>query len=178
MTSVNRALASPILVGLMGSGKSSLGRRIAGMLNLPLIDLDDYIVAKAGCSIPEIFSQYGEAGFRAMETEALREVIHKHAVIATGGGIVISEENRELLKNNPPVIWLKACPEFLARRINGDSNRPLVAAGNTLNKLKELAEVRNPFYQECADFCLPRDNMKKKEALDAIMQFLSTWQTD
>ena len=148
------------------------------MLNLPLIDLDDYIVAKAGCSIPEIFSQYGEAKFRAMETEALRDVIHKHAVIATGGGIIMSEENRELLKNNPPVIWLKACPEFLARRINGDSNRPLVAAGNTLNKLKELAEVRNPFYQECADFCLPRDNMKKKEALDAIMQFLSTWPTD
>ena len=178
MTSVNRVQAGPILVGLMGSGKSSLGRRIARMLNLPLIDLDDYIVAKAGCSIPEIFSQYGEAGFRAMETEALRDVIHKHAVIATGGGIIMSEENRELLKSNPPVIWLKACPEFLARRINGDSNRPLVAAGNTLNKLKELAEVRNPLYQECADFYLPRDNMKKKEALDAIMQFLSTWQNN
>lgn len=178
MISVNKAQASPILVGLMGSGKSSLGRRLAEILNLPLIDLDDYIVAKAGCSIPEIFSQYGEAGFRAMETEALKEVIHKHAVIATGGGIVMSEENRQLLKSNPPVIWLKACPEFLARRINGDSNRPLVAAGNTLNKLKELARVRDPLYQECADFYMPRDNMKKKEALDAILQFLSNWQTD
>lgn len=178
MISANKELASPILVGLMGSGKSSLGRKVANKLNLPLIDLDNYIVDKAGCSIPEIFSKYGEIAFRNMETEALREVINKRAVIATGGGIVISEENRMLLKNNPPVIWLKACPEFLARRIDGDSNRPLVAAGNTLNKLKDLAEIRNPFYQECADFCLPRDNMNKKEALEAIMQFLSTWQTD
>jgi shikimate kinase len=175
MTSASKVLASPVLVGLMGSGKSSLGRRIAKKLNLQLIDLDDYIVDKAGCSIPEIFSKYGEAGFRAMETEALREMIGKRAVIATGGGIVMSEENRVLLKNNPPVIWLKASPEFLAGRIDGDSNRPLVAVGNTLNKLKELAEIRNPLYQECADFCLPRDNMKKKEALEAIIQFLSTW---
>jgi len=178
MTSANRTLASPILIGLMGSGKSSLGKRVAGILKLPLIDLDDYIVAKAGCSIPEIFSQYGEAKFRAMETEALKEVIHKHAVIATGGGIVMSEENRGLLKNNPPVIWLKACPEFLANRIDGDKNRPLLASGNTLNKVKELAAIRSPLYQECSNFCLPRDNMKKKEALDAIMQFLSTWPTD
>jgi shikimate kinase len=173
MTSANNT--SPVLVGLMGSGKSSLGRRIARKMNLPLIDLDDYIVDKAGCNIPEIFSRYGEAGFRAMETEVLRKVISKHAVLATGGGIVMSEENRRLLKNNPPVIWLKASPEFLARRIVGDSNRPLIAVENTLNKLKELAKIRNPFYQECADFCLPRDNMKKKEALEAIIQFLSTW---
>ena len=178
MTSSNKALVSPVLIGLMGSGKSSLGSKIAGMLNLPLIDLDDYIVDKTGCSIPEIFSKHGEAGFRAMETAALREVISKHAVIATGGGIVMSEENRVLLKNNPPVIWLKACPEFLVKRIDGDSNRPLVAAGDTLNKLKELAEIRNPLYQECANFCLPRDNMKKKEAVEAIMQFLSTWQEE
>lgn len=176
MISANKNPVSPILVGLMGSGKSSLGKRIANELNLPLIDLDDYIVAKVGCSIPEIFSKHGEMAFRSMETEALREIINKRAVIATGGGIVMSEENRILLKNNPPVIWLKACPEFLARRIDGDSNRPLLAAGNTLNRLKELARIRDPFYQECADFCLPRDNMKKKDALDTIMQFLSTWQ--
>ena len=159
----------------MGSGKSSLGRRIAKALKLPLIDLDSYIVDKAGYSIPEIFSKYGETAFRSMETKALREVINKHAVIATGGGIVMSEKNRILLKNNPPVIWLKACPEFLARRIDGDSNRPLVATGNTLNKLRELAEIRNPLYQQCADFSLPRDNMTKKEALESIMQFLSSW---
>jgi len=160
----------------MGSGKSSIGRRLAARLDLPLIDLDEYIVEKAGLSVPEIFSRFGEAEFRRMESEALAEVIHQPAIIATGGGIVMSEENRRLLKENPPVIWLKACPEFLAGRIEGDSNRPLVAAGDTLNRLKALAEARDPFYQECADLCLDRDGMKKWEAVEAIVRFLSNWQ--
>ncbi|MDX8405313.1 MAG: shikimate kinase, partial [Mariprofundus sp.] len=118
---------SPILVGLMGSGKSSIGRRLAAYMDLPLIDLDDYIVEQAGRSIPEIFERNGEPAFRQMETNALRDVIDKHAVIATGGGIVECEENRLILKAHPPVIWLKASPEFLADRIDGDSNRPLIA---------------------------------------------------
>lgn len=167
---------NPILVGLMGSGKSSIGRRLARHLNLPLIDLDDYIVEKAGRSIPQIFEQDGEAVFRQMETESLGEVLKKPAVIATGGGAVLSEENRALLKSHPPVIWLKASPEFLARRIAGDSNRPLIAGGNTLKTLRHLAEVRYPLYQQCADFTLPRGDMKKQEAMRAIIEFLSGWQ--
>ena len=169
-------MTRPILIGLMGSGKSSIGRRLAVRLDLPLIDLDEYIVAKAGLTIPEIFSRSGEAEFRRLESEALAEVIHQPAIIATGGGIVMSEENRRLLKENPPVIWLEACPEFLAGRIDGDTNRPLVAAGDTLNRLRELARVRDPLYRECADLCLPRDNMKKWEAVEYILRFLSQWQ--
>ena len=164
---------SPILVGLMGSGKSSIGRRLAKHLELPLIDLDDYIVEQAGRSIPEIFEQDGEPAFRQMETDALRAVVGQHAVIATGGGIVGSAENRRILKAHPPVIWLKASPEFLAGRIDGDSNRPLIAAGDTLKKLQQLAAIRYPLYEQCADFILPRGDMKKPEALKAIIQFLS-----
>jgi len=164
---------SPILVGLMGSGKSSIGRRLAKHMALPLIDLDDYIVEQAGRTIPEIFEQDGEAAFRRMETAALREVVGQHAVIATGGGIVGCEENRLILKAHPPVIWLKASPEFLADRIDGDSNRPLIAAGDTLKKLQDLAATRYPLYEQCADFILPRGDMKKPEALKAIIQFLS-----
>jgi len=166
---------SPILVGLMGSGKSSIGRRLAPHMDLPLIDLDDYIVEQAGRSIPGIFAQDGELAFRQMETNALRDVIDKHAVIATGGGIVMTDENRQLLTSHPPVIWLKASPEFLANRIDGDSNRPLIAAGDTLEKLQELADVRYPFYEQCAEFTLPRGDMKKPEALQAIIAFLSHW---
>jgi len=166
---------SPILVGLMGSGKSSIGRRLSKRLMLPLIDLDDYIMDKAGCSIPQIFEQDGEAVFRQMETDALREVVGRPAVIATGGGAVLSETNRRILKEHPPVIWLKASPEFLADRIDGDSNRPLIAAGDTLNRLRELAEIRYPLYEECADFVLPRGDMKKPEALRSIMDFLTDW---
>ncbi len=167
---------SPILVGLMGSGKSSIGRRLAAHLNLPLIDLDDYIVEQTGHSIPDIFERDGEPAFRQMETNALREVVGNHAVIATGGGIVECEENRLILNAHPPVIWLKASTEFLADRIDGDSNRPLIAAGDTLKKLQELTAIRYPLYEQCADFILPRGDMKKPEALRTIIGFLSDWQ--
>ncbi len=159
----------------MGSGKSSIGRRLAARLELPLIDLDDYIVDKTGNSVANIFAQFGEAEFRKIETEALREIIDRDAVIATGGGVVGSSENRALLKKNPPVIWLKASPEFLAQRIDGDAKRPLIAAGDTLAKLRQLAHIRHPLYQACADYCLPREHMTKTEATDAIMRFLSAW---
>ena len=172
MTEKNMSMTTPILVGLMGSGKSSIGRRLAKRLEIPLIDLDDYIVEKAGKSIPEIFAEFGEEAFRDLESAALHEVIHNHAVIATGGGAVLREENRLLLKSHPPIIWLKASPEFLADRIDGDKNRPLIAAGGTLEKLQALAEIRYPLYKECADYILPREDMKKREALDSILEFL------
>jgi len=168
---------SPILVGLMGSGKSSIGRRLSARLNLPLIDLDDYIVEQAGCSIPEIFEQDGEGAFRRMETRVLRQVVGRSAVIATGGGVVLSETNRQILRQHPPVIWLKASPEFLAGRIAGDTNRPLIAAGDTLKTLQKLAAVRYPLYEQCADFILPRGDMKKNEATQAILDFISDFQT-
>jgi len=165
-----------ILIGLMGSGKSSIGRRLSAHLNLSLIDLDETIVAKAGLSIPEIFARQGEPEFRKLETEALRETIVQETVIATGGGVVISEENRTLLReNDAPVVWLKASPEFLANRIAGDTNRPLIASGDTLKKLQELSVIRDPFYKECADFTLPRDEMDKQQAMKMIVRFLTEY---
>lgn len=164
-----------ILVGLMGSGKSSVGRRLAKRLGMPLIDLDDYIVAKAGKSIPEIFAGQGEEAFRDMESEALKEVLGQSAIIATGGGAILREENRALMKRHPPVIWLKASPEFLAERIDGDSNRPLIAAGETLKKLQALAEVRYPLYEEVTDYIVPRGELKKRKVVKAILRFLKRW---
>lgn len=170
---------SPVLIGLMGSGKSSIGRRLAAYLKLELIDLDDYIVEQAGMTIPEIFATHGEAAFRAMESAALAEVLggaqETPAVIATGGGTVMREENRLQLKAHPPVIWLKASPEFLAGRIEGDTNRPLIAGGDALATLQALAAERYPVYEQCADFVLPRGDMKKKEALAEIVRFLKKW---
>jgi len=169
------ATDGPVLIGLMGSGKSSIGRRLAARLGLPLIDLDDVIVSESGCSIPKIFQNQGEAEFRRRETEALREIITKQAVIATGGGVVLSPENRSLLRSHPPVIWLKASPKFLASRIKGDSNRPLIAAGDTQKRLREQATERNPLYAECADLYLRRDRMKKGKIVKTIVKFLSEW---
>lgn len=169
---------TPVLIGLMGSGKSSIGRQLARALKLGLLDLDDYIVAQAGMSIPDIFADRGEDGFRDMETAALRAVLGQRAVIASGGGIVMRAENRALLKAHSPVIWLKTAPEFLARRINGDSNRPLIAAGDTLSRLQQLAGIRYPLYETCADFTLPRGDMNKKESLAAILELLSDWRNE
>ncbi len=175
MSKKKRYQVSPVLVGLMGCGKSSVGRRLAKQLDIPLIDLDEYIVKKAGKTIPEIFAEQGEEAFRDMESAALREVLGKQAVVATGGGAIMREENRELLKEHPPVIWLKASPEFLANRIDGDSNRPLIAEGETVKKLQALAEVRYPLYELCADHIVPRGEMKKRKVVKSIMRFLKGW---
>jgi len=169
-TMEHRRQINPILIGLMGSGKSSIGRRLAVCLSLPLIDLDDYIVQKAGRSIPLIFEQDGESFFRQLESQALQEVLGNDAVIATGGGIVMAEKNRGLLKQHPPVIWLKASPDFLAERIDGDSNRPLIAAGETLKNLQALAELRYPLYEQCADYTLPRGDMKKPFSVNGKLE--------
>jgi len=171
----HNAVVCPILIGLMGSGKSSIGRRLAAALQLPLIDLDEWIVRQQGRSIPDIFEICGEDGFRDIESDALKQVLQQQAVIATGGGIVMREENRRLLREHPPVIWLRAAPEFLARRIDGDTNRPLIARGDTLNRLQQLAAVRYPLYAQCADYVLPRDDMKKSQVLQCILAFLSGW---
>jgi len=172
-----RSQMSPILVGLMGSGKSSIGRRLAKALEMPLIDLDKYIVEKAGQSIPDIFAEQGEEAFRDLESQVLREaLLGPPAVIATGGGIVLREENRALLKSHPPVIWLKTSLEFLAGRIDGDSNRPMIAGGDTLKTLQQMAEFRYPLYEQCADLILPRGDMTRGESKRMILEFLKQWQ--
>jgi len=168
-----KRLPRPVLIGLMGCGKSSIGRRLSKRLALPLIDLDEVIVAQAGMPIPEIFSRFGETAFRDMESEALANNIGQQAVLATGGGIVEREANRRLLKQHPPVIWLKAAPEFLANRIAGDANRPLIAGQDALARLEALAEVRYPLYDECADLVVERAEMSKDEIASLIINHLN-----
>jgi len=166
------ALPRPALIGLMGCGKSSIGRRLSKKLKMPLVDLDEVIVAKAGMSIPDIFAKLGEEAFRDMESAALAEHIKDRAILATGGGVVLREPNRRLLKAHPPVIWLKAAPEFLAERIAGDSNRPLIANQDTLERLRTLAAERYPLYEQCADLIIERDEATKDEIVSLIIQYL------
>ena len=173
-----KSLVRPVFIGMMGSGKSSIGRRLAARLDMPLIDLDKYIEGKAGMSIPEIFAEHGEPGFRRIETEALNEVITEPAIIATGGGVVVSAENRSILKANPPVIWLKGSPEFLYKHVAGDTNRPLIAEGNVLEKLRDLSESRKSLYEECSDLILDRDEIGRTNCVKTIIRFLKKWQKD
>ena len=170
-----KSLVRPVFIGMMGSGKSSIGRRLAVCLDMPLIDLDNHIEDKVGLSISEIFEKSGEAEFRRIEAEALKEVIHEDAIISTGGGVVLSAENRALLKANPPVIWFKGSPKFLYKHVVGDTNRPLIAEGNVLEKLRDLSESRKSLYEECADLILDRDKMGRTNCEKAIVKFLKKW---
>ncbi|RMG91635.1 MAG: shikimate kinase [Zetaproteobacteria bacterium] len=166
----------PILIGLMGAGKTHIGRLLARRLQAPFIDLDEWIVRQEGMSIPEIFERFGERGFRERETTALRELVAKPVVLATGGGVVMREENRHLLRRHPPVVWLRAEPEVLAKRIDGDANRPLIASGGTLARLEELSAVRTPLYQSCADFIVDTDMLTPEQACQSILDFLSSFE--
>ncbi len=165
----------PVLIGLMGCGKSSIGRLLAEELGLTMLDLDHYIVEKAGKTIPEIFAEHGEEEFRDLETEALREVLGTPVVIASGGGVVMREQNRAMLEVHSPVIWLKSSLHFLAARIQGDENRPLTAGRDALTVLQQLAEVRYPYYTQCADYVLHRGEMNKAASLHAVLEYLKQW---
>lgn len=167
-----RRLPHPVLIGLMGCGKSSIGRRLAKKTGMPLVDLDDVIVEEAGLSIPEIFAAHGEEYFRDLEGVALANHLGQRVILASGGGVVLRKTNRKLLKSHPPVIWLKASPEFIAARIAGDPNRPLIAGQDALARLTALAEERYPLYEECADLVIERESMDKDEITEKIIKYL------
>jgi shikimate kinase len=118
-----------VLVGMMGAGKSSVGRRIARRTGRRCIDLDQQIEQAAGRTIPEIFAAEGEAAFRALETATLRTVLgaDEPAVVAVGGGAVLPSENRRLMRDRAFVVWLRATPETLLERVGDGRGRPLLA---------------------------------------------------
>ena len=163
-----------VFIGLMGSGKSTIGKLLASRLSLSFVDLDEMIVQQQGKSIPKIFEQDGEKVFRALESQALEEALNvQGSAIATGGGVILSEHNRELMKQAGRVIWLDASPEVLAVRITGDSNRPLLHDVDPLDKMKVLTAERNPLYAAIADLRINTGAMNTKEAVDTITDFMS-----
>lgn len=144
---------SLILVGYRGSGKTTVGKRLAQHLRCELIDTDEMVVRMAGKTIRGIFAEQGEAAFRRLETKALQEALNKpDTVLSTGGGIVTVDENQQLLKSSGrPVIYLAAPAELLCERIHGDAatsqNRPaLTSLGGGLDEVKSLVHVRDPLY--------------------------------
>lgn len=144
------------LVGLPGSGKSTVGRQLARRLRLDFIDLDAAIEAREGCSIRELFARAGEAAFRDVETEVLREWVQRPGlrVLSTGGGIVLRPANRELLQAGCTVVYLRTSVDELARRLRHDTQRPLLQVANPRAKLAELFEQRDPLYQATAHFVI------------------------
>lgn len=144
----NRGPDKPIvLIGLMGVGKSTVGRRLAKRLNLPFIDADAEIEHAAGMSIADIFERFGEEYFRDGERRVIARLIDgTPKVIATGGGAFINEETRALILGSAIAIWLDASPQVLAERVARRDTRPLLRNRNPIEVLGELARVRNPIY--------------------------------
>lgn len=140
------------LVGMMGAGKSTVGRLLARRLKLRFLDCDHEIERRCGVKIPLIFEIEGEPGFRARESEVLAELSAlRGVVLATGGGAVLAAQNRQRLAENGTVIYLRARPEDLYSRVRHDRNRPLLATADPLRRLRELHAERDGLYASIAD---------------------------
>jgi shikimate kinase len=140
---------SLVLIGMMGAGKSSIGRKLAAKLGLPFVDADAEIEQAAGMSIPDIFAKHGEPSFRAGEARVIARLLEGGPqVLATGGGAFMNPETRTAIRAKAISVWLKAEYEVLLRRIKRRSDRPMLQTDDPAETLKQLLEQRNPVYAE------------------------------
>lgn len=160
-----------ILTGFMGTGKSSVGRLLAEKLNYAFVDTDTVIEEKQGLSIPQIFSQYGEAYFRQVEKNILKQVCkRKSIVISTGGGVPLAQENRRTMQQEDSVVvCLRASIVTIMDRIKDRGNRPLLKQDAA--KMQALLDKRTPFYNE-ADFIIDTDKYSPMQLVDEITTFM------
>lgn len=136
-----------ILVGFMGTGKTAVGKKLAEKLNMTFLDMDEVIEQRAGKSIPQIFAEDGEAHFRSLEKALVRELAKKTGlVIGAGGGIVLNPENIHNYSRSGLVVCLSATPQVILERVAKDTNRPLLAGGDKMKKIRDLLESRRKFY--------------------------------
>jgi shikimate kinase len=143
------------LIGLPGSGKSTVGRHLARRLSLSFCDSDHVIEQRLGCSIREYFAREGEQRFRDLEAEVIDELTSlPSAVISTGGGSVLRPENRQRLHDRGQVIYLRSHPEELYRRLRHDTKRPLLQVADPLQRLRDLYAERDPLYRETAHYTI------------------------
>ena len=153
------------LVGPMGSGKTTIGQRVARLLGKEFLDCDHELETQTGASVNLIFDVEGEQGFRERETRMLEELTSRSGVlVATGGGVVLREENRRMLRETGLVVYMRTSVQQQLRRLGRDRSRPLLQTSDRRKKLTRLAEERNPLYQEIADIEFPAQN----RGLDAV----------
>jgi shikimate kinase len=161
-----------ILVGLSGAGKSTIGRLLHDDLGLPLVDTDRVIEIIQERSVSDIFDADGEAYFRELETLVLKQLdLDKPSIIATGGGMVLREENCNLLKALGTVVWLNTSPEDIVRGIKEDSSRPLLEGDDKLSRLKLLLDERYDFYKGVSDFELLTEGLNEVEVSEEVKSF-------
>jgi shikimate kinase len=176
LSSAQPATAVPgniFLVGLMGAGKTSVGRLLAKRFNKAFYDCDQEIERHTGVKIPVIFDIEGEEGFRAREAAVLRELAALHdVVLATGGGAVVREENRRVLKQNGTVVYLRASLDDLWHRTRHDRNRPLLQTADPRARLEQLFAQRDPLYQEVATLIVDTGSQSLRSLVQQLEQRL------
>jgi shikimate kinase len=167
-----RHIVNLALVGFMGTGKTSAGRLVAEQLHFEFLDTDELIQNKTGRTIAEIFARNGEAAFRALERDVVGELTGRtKTVISTGGGLPANPENLASLKTHALVVCLWASPEKVWERVRNQSHRPLLHDPDPQRKIKELLEIRGPFYKQ-ADVLINTDQRSAREvAQQIILQF-------
>lgn len=165
---------SIVLVGLMGCGKSTIGRKLAKSLNVAFFDSDDEIEKAAGMSITEIFAQYGEPEFRRGEKQVLARLLDgPPAIIATGGGAFMDPDTRATIKEKAHSVWLKASLDTLMRRVSKKPTRPLLQKENPRDIMQSLIDARYPVYAEADVTCVTGNNSRERVMQD-VMKALIT----
>lgn len=163
-----------VLIGYMGCGKSTVGRKAAKALGYTFLDTDSLIEKEEGMTIAKLFEEKGEDYFRNKETEVIKRLIdgEKGNIVATGGGLPMKEENRPLLTELGTVIYLKAENETLVKRLSNDKVRPLLKNVNLQEKIETMLAIRGPVYEACADVVLQADKMSFYEIICQIEKIL------
>ena len=163
------------LIGMMGSGKTTIGKLLSKKLDKDFYDSDHVVEENTGVRVPLIFEYEGEVGFRKREESVLKELVrHTNIVLATGGGIILSKDNCELLKNNGYVIYLKSTCEDLVVRMAGDKTRPLLQEGDLRKTLENLFSIRDPIYSSISDCIIETSNKRTNEITSEIEFFIQT----
>ncbi len=167
------------LVGMMGSGKTSVGRALAGLLERPFVDTDQLVEDLAGMSVAELFAAEGEEAFRQREAELIRQLAEGPApgVLSVGGGAPGREQNRRVMRSSGAVVWLRATPEVLVRRLGRGEGRPVLGgpAGPEalLARVRELVELRRPWYEDCADVVLDVGEGLARDVAERVAEALA-----
>lgn len=171
--------SSIALIGFMGTGKTTVGKLLAGKLLKKFIELDAEIEKKTGKTISDIFRENGEEYFRGLEAEAVKEIGgKKNLVIACGGGIILKAENIFRLKQECVIVCLSASPDIILQRVSGDNNiRPLLDVADRGKKIKELLELRRPLYAQAADINIDTSGIDAPGVLKKILSALGRYES-